>query len=160
MAFDMSKLTSQDKMIVGGGVVALVASFMPWYGYTGPLHLYGASISGWSAGFTAWFGCLLMAAAAAFVLAQRMGREVPELPVGPAVAVAGGAVIGLGLVVIRWLTLPRLHTGLVGSIGPKFGIWLAILAGIVEVAGAVMEFRGSGEALPWATGEAGSAPQG
>jgi hypothetical protein len=122
--------------------------------------LYGASISGWSAGFTAWFGCLLMVAAAGFVLAQRMGREVPQLPVGPAVAAAGGAVVGLAFVVIRWLTLPRVKAGLAGSVGPRFGIWLAIIAGIVEVAGAVMEFRGSGETLPWATGEAGAAPPG
>jgi len=159
MAFDMSKLTSQDRMIAGGGAVAFVAAFLPWYGYTGPLHLYGASVSGWSAGFTAWLGSLLLVAAAVFLVLTRMGREMPKLPVGPAVAVAGGAVVGLGLVVIRWLSLPRVKAGLAGSVGPKFGIWLAIIGGVVEVVGAVMEFRSSGEALPWATGEAPPAPQ-
>ena len=66
-----------------------------------------------------------------------------------AVAVAGAAVIGLALVVIRWLTLPRVHGGLAGSIGPKFGIWLAIIGGVIELVGAIAEFRDSGEALPW-----------
>ena len=63
--------------------------------------------------------------------------------------VAGGAALGLLLVILRWLTLPRVHGGVAGSIGAKYGIWLAIIAGIVEVAAAVAELRASGEPLPW-----------
>jgi hypothetical protein len=154
MAFDMSKLNSQDKMIVGGGAVAFIAAFLPWYGYSGPLHLYSTSIMGWSAGFTAWLGTVLLVAAGVSLLLQRTGTSMPKLPVGPAVAVAGGAVVGLALILIRWVSLPRVRAGLAGSVGPKFGIFLAIVAGIVEVVGAVMEFRGSGEALPWAQPQA------
>ena len=150
MAFDPKNLSSQDKAIIGGGGVAFIAAFLPWYGYSGPLHLYGASISGWSAGFFAWLGSLLLTAAGVYVLLLRSKVSVPSLPFGPAVSVAGASVIGLVLIILRWLTLPRVHAGLAGSVGPKFGIWVAMIAGIVEVVGAVLQFRASGEALPWA----------
>jgi hypothetical protein len=74
---------------------------------------------------------------------------MPTLPAGPAVIVAGGAALGLLLVVIRWLTLPRVHGGLAGSIGAKYGIWIAIIAGAIELGAAVAELRASGEELPW-----------
>lgn len=74
---------------------------------------------------------------------------MPSIPVGPSVLVAGGAGLGLLLVVVRWLTLPSVRGGAAGSIGAKYGIWLAIIAGIVEVAAAVVEMRASGEPLPW-----------
>jgi hypothetical protein len=123
---------------------------LPWWGYTGPLHLYGTSIIGWNAGFTAWLGSLLLAAAGAYLLLLRSKVSLPSLPFGPAVTVAGGSAIGLALVLVRWLTLPRVHAGLAGNVGPRFGIWVAMIAGIVEVVGAVLQFRASGEQLPWA----------
>jgi len=150
MAFDAKSLNTPDRMIVGGGGVALIASFLPWWGYSGPLGLYGSSVSGWNAGFTAWAGSLLLAAAAVYLVLHRSGVSLPSLPVGPSVAIAGAAVVGLALVVIRWLSLPRVHAGLAGNVGPKFGLWLALAAGTVEVVGAVMAFRASGESLPWA----------
>ena len=70
-----------------------------------------------------------------------------------AVLVAGVAGLGLFLVIIRWLTLPHVHGGLAGSIGSKYGIWLALIAGIVEVGGAVVALRASGEPLPWSQAE-------
>ena len=149
MAFDASKLNNVDRAIVGGGGLAFVAAFLPWWGYSGPLHLYGASVSGWSAGFTAWAGSLLLTVAAVYLLLRRADVSTPKLPVGPAVAVAGVSAVGLLLVIIRWLTLPRVGAGLAGSVGPRYGIWLAMIAGIVEVVGAVLEFRTSGESLPW-----------
>jgi hypothetical protein len=139
-----------DRCIVVGAAIVFVAGFLPWWGYSGPLRLYGASVSGWSSGFTAWFGILLLVAAGAFHAARRLDLKVPAIPLGPAVAVAGAAGLGLLLIVIRWLTLPRVHAGLAGSVGARFGIWVAIIAGAVELAAAVSVFRRSGEPLPWA----------
>lgn len=149
MAFEAKNLSSLDRVVVGGGGVAFLAAFLPWWGYSGPMHLYGTSVMGWDAGFAAWLGSLLLAAGGLYVLLRRSGVKVPSLPFGPAVSVAGASLIGLGLVVLRWMSLPRVHAGLAGHVGPKFGIWLAMLAGVVEVVGAIMEFRTSGEALPW-----------
>ena len=154
MAFDAKNLSNLDRTIVASGAVALLSTFLPWWGYSGPLHLYGTSIIGWNAGFTAWFGALLMAGAAAFVVLRRSDVSMPKLPTGPAVVVLGATALGLLLVLVRWISLPRLHAGLAGSVGPRFGIWLAIAAGIVEVIAAVAEFRSSGEALPWDSGSA------
>jgi len=149
MAFDAKKLSRLDWAIVGGAGVAFLAAFLPWWGYSGPLHIYGASVMGWSAGFTAWLGSILLSAAGVYLLLKRAEVSLPSLPVGPAVIVAGASALGLVLVILRWLTLPRVRGGLAGSVGPRFGIWLAMLAGIVELVGAVLEFRESGESLPW-----------
>jgi hypothetical protein len=149
MTFDVKRLSTLDRVIAGGAGVAFVSGFMPWWGYTGPLDVYSASVSGWSAGFTAWAGTLLLTLAGVYLVLRRSGVSLPELPVGPAVAVAGVGALGLLLVVIRWVTLPRVHAGLAGSIGAKYGIWLALIAGVAEVAAAVVELRASGEPLPW-----------
>jgi hypothetical protein len=61
-------------------------------------------------------------------------------------------------VIIRWLTLPRVHGGLAGSIGAKYGIWVAIIAGIVEVAVAVIAMRASGEPFPWTQTQGAAKP--
>src|SRR5260370_10550382 len=143
MAFDPKSLSSRDRMIVGGGGVAFIAAFLPWWGYTGPLHLYGTSIIGWNAGFTAWLGSLLLTAAGAYLLLLRSKVSLPSLPFGPAVTVAGGSAIGLALVLLRWLTLPRVPAGLAGNVGPRFGIWVAMIARIVEGVGAGLPFAAS-----------------
>jgi hypothetical protein len=150
MKFDASKFSQLDWAIVGGAGVAFIAGFLPWYGYSGPLSLYSASVSGWSAGFAAWAGTLLLTLAGVYLFLRRSGASLPTLPFGPAVAVAGAGALGLLLVIIRWVTFPTVHAGLAGSIGAKYGIYLALIAGVVEVGAAVIQFRASGEELPWA----------
>ena len=149
MNFDLKRLSNPDRAIAGGAALAFVSGFLPWWGYSGPLSLYSASVSGWSAGFSAWAGTLLLTVAGVYLVLRRSGVSLPSLPLGPAVLVAGVAAVGLFLVVVRWLTLPRVHGGLAGSIGARYGIWLAIVAGAVELAAALMELRASGEPLPW-----------
>jgi hypothetical protein len=149
-SFDPKSLSRTDQAVLGGAAVAFISGFLPWYGYSGPLSIYASSLSGWSSGFTAWAGTLLLTLAGVFLLLRRMETEMPKLPVGPAVLLAGVAALGLLLVIIRWLTLPSVHAGLAGSIGAKWGIWVAIIAGIVETGGAVVQLRESGEPLPWA----------
>jgi hypothetical protein len=159
MTFDASKLSRLDWGIVGGAGVAFVAGFLPWYGYTGPLTIFHASVSGWSAGFWAWAGVLLLTIAGVYLLLRRMEVALPDLPVGPAVAVTGVSALGLLFVVIRWLTFPSVHGGLAGSIGARYGVYVALLAALVETGAAIAELRASGEPLPWAqgSGQAGEA---
>jgi hypothetical protein len=148
LAFDRKRLGRLDWAIAGGAAVAFVSAFLPWWGYTGPPTLYSASVSGWSAGFAAWAGTLLLTLAGIYLVLLRSGVSLPSLPVGPAVAVAGAAALGLLLVILRWLTLPRVHAGLAGSIGARYGIFFSIVGGAVELTAAVMELRASGEPLP------------
>jgi hypothetical protein len=139
----------RDRAVVIGAAVVFVSGFLPWWGYSGPLNAYSASVDGWSAGFTAWAGTLLLFLAGLFLLLHRSGVSLPSLPFGPSVIVAGGSAVGLLLVFVRWATLPRLHAGLAGSIGARYGIWVALVAGITEVVAAVIALRASGETLPW-----------
>src|SRR5579884_757921 len=96
-----ARLSTTDRCIAVGAAVVFIAGFLPWWGYSGPLRLYGASVSGWSSGFTAWAGMLLLVAAGAFHVARVSGVTVPQLRFGPAAAVAGAAALGLLLVIIR-----------------------------------------------------------
>lgn len=149
MRFDLKQLNTLDRVIAGGAAVAFIASFLPWYGVSvGP---FSASVSGWSAGFTAWAGVMLLALAGALLVARRSGGTLPSLQIGPSVLVAGIAALGLLLVIIRWTTLPRYHiSDLSYDAGARYGLYIALSAGIAEVAAAVMQMRESGEKMPWA----------
>jgi hypothetical protein len=145
MKFDASKFSQLDWAVVGGAGVAFIAGFLPWWGYTGPGPFH-PSVSGWSAGFTGWAGTLLLTLAGVYLFLRRSDVSLPQLPFGPAVLVAGVGSLGLLLVVIRWITLPSYPFV---SVGPRYGIYIALIAGVVEVGAAVVQFRASGEELPW-----------
>lgn len=150
MRIDWKSLSTLDRVIAGGAAVAFVALFLPWYGVSvGP---FGASVSGWSAGFPAWAGGLLLTIAGVLLALRRSGATLPSVGgTGPSVLVAGIAALGLLLVIIRWATFPRYHAvGISYSVGARYGIYIALIAGIAEVVAAVMQMRASGEQLSWA----------
>jgi hypothetical protein len=145
MEFDWKKLSTLDRVIAGSALVAFIAAFLPWYGVSaGP---FSASVSGWSAGFTAWAGSLLLVLAGVLVVLYRSGVSLPST-VDPALIVAAVAGLGLLLVVIRWLSFPTYQFSGVGyNVGARFGIYLALIVAIAEVTAAVMQFRRSGETV-------------
>ena len=149
MSFDWKQFSTLDRAIAGGAAVAFIAGFLPWYGVSvGP---FSASVSGWSAGFTAWAGTLLLTAAGVLLVLRRSGAKFALGGVGPTVVVACVAAVGLLLVIIRWISFPRYHAvGVSYGVGARYGIYLALIAGIVETTAAVMAMRASGEQLPWA----------
>jgi len=152
MRFDWKSLSTLDRAIVAGAAVSFIAAFLPWYGVTvGP---FSVSVSGWSAGFSAWAGALLLTAAGVLLVLRHSGLSIPSA-VGPSVLVAAVAALGLLLVIIRWISFPRYH-GI--DVGARYGIYLALIAGIVEVTAAVMAMRASGEQLPWAQAQHGTSP--
>ncbi len=157
-SFDAKRYTTNDWGVIGGGALVLISSFLPWYGASS--KFFSASVSGWSAGFTAWFSILLCIAAAAFVLARVAGVNMPTMPMGPALLVLGLSGLALVLMVIRFLTLPKGGGGILGSgfsYGPRIGIFLALIGALVQVAAAVLSFRSSGERMP-SRGASPSAP--
>ena len=159
MRFDWKQLSTLDRVIAVGAAVVFIASFMPWYGVSvGP---FSASVSGWSAGFTAWAGALLLTFAGVLLVLRRSGATLPSLQVGPSVLVAGIAGLGLLLVIIRWVSLPRYHiSDLSYDAGARYGLYIALIAGIAEVAAAVTAMRASGEKMPWAQAhQAGTPPE-
>jgi hypothetical protein len=159
------QLSKRDWTIIVCGTLVLVASFLPWEAASanGLGTSYSASDSAWSAGFGAWFGSLLCAAAAAAVAARHLGYAVGIRGIGPNLAACGLAAAGAALVVIRLLTLPRgsgyttLGTN-AGGYGPSFGAYAGVGLAIVEVIVALLNVRASGERLPSGIGTGRSRP--
>lgn len=144
--FDINSIKGNDRYIAGGGVVVLIASFLPWYGAS--FGGFSSSVSGWSAGAWAVLGILLCIAAAGYVVARSMGQlDDLTLPIGPALLVLGLAGLGALFFLIRWLTLPS--GGSAGfNYGPRIGLFLGLAAALAQAAFAGMSFRSSGEKLP------------
>jgi hypothetical protein len=147
MRIDWKSLSTLDRAIVGGAAVAFIALFLPWWG----VGAISFSVDGWSAGFTAWAGGLLLTAAGVLLLLRRSGATLSFGGAGPAVVVAAVSALGLLLVIIRWASLPR-YQGF--GVGAKYGLYIALIAGLVEVTAAVMAMRASGEQMPWAHAQA------
>jgi hypothetical protein len=147
-SFDWKKYSTADKVIAITGLIALIALFLPWEGVSsGP---FSASVSGFSTSY-GWLGALLIVAAGAYIFFSRAGSNMPKFSYGPGVIVLGLSALGTLIVIIRWLTLPRASfDGGAYSYGPRVGIFLVLIAGIIQAIFALRLFQASGEAVPWA----------
>ena len=149
MPFDAKRLSRLDWGVLVAAAVAFVALFLPWYGVS--VAGFNASVSGWSTGY-GWLGAALMAAAGVWFLLWRTQASLPTAPFSPLFATTAASALGLLLVVVRWASLPRGGGGILGrsfNYGPRAGIWIALIAGIVEVVCAGLLLSKSGETLPW-----------
>ena len=146
--FDAKRFSRMDWAVVGAAGVSFICLFLPWYGAS--YGFYSASVSGWSTSY-GWLGGLLIIAAGVYLALHRSEVNLAKVPATPAVIVLGAAVLGTLIVILLWITLPSGHAGITGfSYGPRVGIYLTIIAGVVQVVAAVGLFRSSGEKLPWA----------
>ncbi len=156
--FDLKRYTRQDQIIIGASLLAFVALFLPWYGAS--VDGFSASVSGWSTSY-GWLGGLLVVAGGVIVLLHRAGAiKLPATPVGPAVLLLGLSAIGTVIVILRWATLPRGGGGVAGTAvyhyGPGAGIYIALIAGVIQTVVAFTLFKASDETLPWKTNATGS----
>jgi hypothetical protein len=152
--FDSKRFSKLDWAVVGGAGLSFISLFLPWYGFSA--GFISASVSGWGTSY-GWLGGLLIIAAGVYLAMQRSEVNLSAVPLTPAVVVLGAATLGTLIVLLRWITLPSGH-GLDGaySYGPRVGIFLTIIAGLVQVGAAVALFRASGERLPWAAQSSGA----
>jgi len=148
---DISKLDTLDRVVAGASLLALIALFLPWYGWSD--STYSVSVSGFSSGFFGWLGAILVVAAGVYLVMLRSGSNMPKTSIGPGVLVLGLSAVGTLFVIIRWATLPRGGGGVAGvtsfSYGPRIGIFLTLLAGVVQVFISFRLFKRTGESLPW-----------
>jgi hypothetical protein len=163
------RLSGTDWAIISCGALVLIASFLPWEAASsgGLGAVYTASDSAWNAGFAAWFGSLLCAAAAVAVAARHLGHLATIRGIGPNLTACGLAAAGAVLLVIRLLTLPRGGSygplgASAGSYGPSFGAFAGTGLAVVQTIIAVLSLRASGERLPSlaAPGSIGPTPPG
>jgi len=148
--FDAKALSRLDWVVVGTAALALISLFLPWYGVS--VVGFSASVTGWSTSY-GWLGGLLIVGAGVYLVMQRSRVDLSRVKYGPAVVVLLASVVGTALVIIRWASLPRGHGGVQGiatfNYGPRVGIVLTVIVGIVQSLCALSLFRASGEKLPW-----------
>lgn len=126
----MDKLSTPQKIGIGGAVLLLIASFLPWYSFG------GISINGWDAEFLAWGGIVLGVAAGVVMLLKALGKQ--DISAGGlaseqiALALASASFV---LIVLRLLT---------ESSFSSFGLYLAIVAAAVTAYGAFQEMKARG----------------
>ncbi len=147
MRIDWKKLDQLDRVVAVTSVVALISMFLPWYGAS--ILGFSSSVSGFGSGY-GWIGALLIVAAGLYLVMLRSGSSMPKTNMGPGVIVLGLSGFGAFLVVIRWLALPSGGGGVSGeaySYGPRIGIYLTLIAGIVQAVISFRLFKRSGESL-------------
>lgn len=135
---DFSKLSQNNMIAAGGGVVAFIASILPWYSVD--FGLGSVSTSAWGSGIAAWLGCLLALAAGVLIALKAMGQSTPEV---------GGlkteqlamilAALGALLILLRWLTATDFTA---------FGLYLGLIASIATAAGAFLSGKDVGVGIP------------
>jgi hypothetical protein len=154
----VQEINRNDLGVMGAGVLALIASFFPFYGASvssGVFHA-SANVSAWhSYGFV---GVLLLLIAAGAIAAQTFaGDSMPSLPVG--LHVAAGAAAGLGTLILLLHGLTFSHPTFPGvSYGMKWGAYVIIVIGAIETVFAVLGMRESGEKMEWQRSPASPPP--
>lgn len=136
-AFEMKKLSTTDRAVVGAGALSLLCLFLPWWGYG------GFTVSGFSTRW-GWLGALLIILAGGYLAMLRSGSNMPRISYGPGVTVLGLSLIGTIIVILRWITIP---SGF--GYGPQYGLYATMFAGIVQVVFSFRLFKSSGEKVPW-----------
>jgi len=91
-----------------------------------------------------WIGAILIIAAAVYLVMLRSGSNMPKNSYGPGVTVLGLSAIGTLIVLLRWLTIPKGF-----GYGPQYGMYLTIIAGVVQAVLSYRLFKASGEKVPW-----------
>jgi hypothetical protein len=149
--FDLKQISRNDQGILGAGILFLLLSFFaPFYG----VSYHGAGGFGGSASVTAWhsygfLAVLLIIIAVAIVALRVFGNaSLPTLPVGPNVLVAGLALLGTLLLLLRGFTY-KTASGGGYSVGLKWGAWVLYILAIAVVVFAIMNLRASGEKIAW-----------
>ncbi len=125
---DLSKLDGPQRIAAVGGIVLLLASFLPWY------SVLGFGVSGWNAGALAIVGIVLGVAAAGLVTYAALSDA--DVEIGSFAAPQVGLIGGVGSVVfilLRLLTAMDfvsigLFLGIAGAGVVTFGAYRSVVA--------------------------------
>jgi len=132
---DLSKLNTNQKIVGGAGILAIIALFLPWYGFSA--FGISASENAFGSGFWAWCGTLLVIAAAVIVVLKIADLKAGNLAAEQLALLL--AALGLLFIVIRLLTENDLL---------KFGIWVALIAAVGVAYGTFAAMKDAGMAMP------------
>ena len=144
-AFDFSKISPFVWVTFGGGLLAFIFSFLPYYTVTASGYglSQSASAGAWH-GFFGWFGALvlLLAALAAVAFAVLKALGTFDNATAPLITLL---MAGLGLicVIVALFVFPADTSSVSGygisvDTGRGVGYWLSLVCAVVTVVGAVM----------------------
>jgi hypothetical protein len=133
-SFDMSTISRNTWIAVGGAVVLLISPFLDWYSVSvGP---FSVSASGTKATDVAWLVFLCAVAALVAIGIELFAPQV-ALPVTTSQIVIGAGVVATLLVLFRMVSKPGGYSG----IGLAYGIWIALIAAVVTAVGGYLRLR-------------------
>ena len=149
---DLSKMTTGDKLFIGGGIVLFIASFFPWLGVdlnVKGLGNFSDSASAWS--FTLlWLAVIIGTIGTVIAILKIAGVDLPDMggSVGTRQLIVGAT--ALVLVVIKTVVgVSGLPDGVSTTRG--IGLWIGLLACIVMTAGgfsSMKEEKAGGSSTP------------
>jgi hypothetical protein len=130
--FDVNRLTSVDKIVAGGSLVALISIFLPWYSYSylGATETFsGTTGHGWL-----WLEFIVALALIAYLASRAAWDRLPfNMPVAHAPLLIVGTALQLLLVLIAFIDIPYGGSG----VGWTWGAFVALLAALAA-AGSVL----------------------
>ena len=135
---DFSKLSQNQKIAVGGGGLAIISLFLPWYGFS--FGGIGANIGAFDSGFFAWGGMLLAIAGAVILVLEAF--DISNIQAGnlegEQIALIVSA-LGVVFVLLRWIT----ETSLV-----KSGLFVGLISAAAVAYGAYGTMQDEGLEMP------------
>jgi hypothetical protein len=132
--FDLSRLTTVDRIIAGATLVTMISLWLPWY--SGKYSLLGvtstASVSGTHEHGWLWLEFILALVLLAYLAARAAWERLPfSLPVAHERLLLAGTGLQFLLILIGFIALPSTD-GLQGfSVSWDFGAFLALIASMV-----------------------------
>jgi hypothetical protein len=141
----LNTLSNGEKLIAGGGILMLIASFLPWYKIDLDFGEFGsasASASGWESPGALWSILALIcgiAMAAAVLLPKFANVVLPDL----GSVTWPQAFLGLGVAALVFVLLKLLNE----SSYMSYGFFLGIIAAIALAAGGYLYFTENGGKL-------------
>jgi hypothetical protein len=155
----VDNLTTSDKLILGGGIVYLIAMFMPWWGIDTPIGTF--SNSGWDYFLGGWIPLIIIAVLAAHVAITRFSPDtkIPDLPIPWSQGYLAAGITAAVIVVLRLLIssddVGNVDTNI--DLDRKYGLFIAVIAAICVAAGSVMKGK-EDDAGTVPGGDTGTAP--
>ena len=132
--FNLSRLTTVDRIIAGATLVTMISLWLPWY--SGKYSLLGvtstASVSGTREHGWLWLEFILALVLLAYLAARAAWDELPfSVPVAHTTLLIAGTGLQFLLILIGFFALPSTD-GIPGlSVTWDFGAFLALIASIV-----------------------------
>jgi hypothetical protein len=160
----VDKLTTSDRLIFIGGIVYLIAMFLPWYGLDFDTGFGDVTYDnkGWDYVLGGWLPLILIVVLAAHVAVTRFSPDtnIPDLPIpwsqGYLIAGIAAAVILVLRLLIGSDEISGFDTG--ADLDRQFGLFIAVIAAICVAAGSFLKSKEDDALPPAGGGDTGSAP--